>query len=137
MIFIKWEDRYCIGHDVVDSQHQRLFELINRLQQDCSGGVGRDDILQAINSLVDYALEHFADEESLMQKIGFEGLDHHRWRHSSFVTKVTDMALDWGEGEDVRAEDILLFLKEWLLDHVLSEDQQIGAVMRARAQTHQ
>jgi len=89
MIFIQWEDRYCIGHDIVDGQHQRLFDLINRLQQNCSGEVDRDDILQAINSLVDYALEHFADEESLMQKIGFEGLDHHRRRHNSFVWRST------------------------------------------------
>jgi hemerythrin len=81
---------------------------------------------------VDYAIAHFADEEELMQQIDFEGLIQHRWRHHSFVGRVADMALEWGQGRETSLNDILLFLREWLLDHVLVEDMKIRAALQAR-----
>jgi len=135
MIYIKWEDRFRIGHEAVDKQHRRLFEIINDLQQKASSGAGRDAAIQAINSLVDYALEHFADEEELMDQIRFPSLIPHRWQHHSFVGRVADMALEWGEGKETSVEDILLFLKDWLFDHILVEDMQIGVAVKSRRKT--
>ena len=132
MAYFKWEDRYRIGHERVDQQHRRLFKLINELQQHADSGAGPEVAIEAINSLVDYAVAHFADEEELMQEIDFDGLIQHRWRHHSFVGKVADMALEWGQGRETSVDDILNFLKEWLLDHVLTEDMQIGAALKSR-----
>ncbi|MCX6835592.1 MAG: bacteriohemerythrin [candidate division Zixibacteria bacterium] len=135
MVYIDWEDRYRIGHEAIDNQHRRFFELINNLQQQASAGSGRDATILAMNSLANYALEHFADEEELMDQISFPGLIQHRRRHYSFASKVADMALEWGKGNETSIDDILLFLKEWLLGHILTEDMQIGEALKSRQKT--
>lgn len=135
MVYIDWEDRYRIGHETIDNQHRRFFELINNLQQQASAGAGRDATILAMNSLANHALEHFADEEELMDQIDFPGLIQHRWRHHSFATKVADMALEWGKGNETNVDDILLFLKDWLLGHILTEDMQIGAALKSKQKT--
>ena len=84
----------------------------NNLQQKALAGADGETAVQAINSLVDYTIEHFADEEELMNQIGIDGLNRHRWRNHSFVGKVADMALEWGHGNETSVDDILLFLKD-------------------------
>ena len=135
MVYIRWDDRYRIGHEVVDRQHRRLFQLINDLEQKAASGGGREAAIEAINSLVDYAVVHFADEEELMEQIGFDRLIQHRWQHRSFVGKIADLALEWGQGRETSVDDLLLFLKDWLLNHVLAEDMPIGVVLQARQKT--
>jgi hemerythrin len=129
---LQWNDRYLVGHEQVDHQHKHLFELINRLEAKINAGAGQKDSLEVIQALIDYALYHFADEESLMQEINFDGISIHRWRHSEFAGKIADMALEWGRGNQVKAEEIRDFLTDWLLDHILTEDMQIGAAIRRK-----
>ena len=135
MHYINWEDKYSIGHETVDNQHRRLFDFINNLQRQASEGAGREATLLAIDSLANYAIEHFADEEELMDQIGFPELIQHRWRHHSFAGKVADMALEWGKGNKTGVDDILLFVKDWLINHVLTEDMRIGAALRSKQKT--
>jgi hemerythrin len=129
---LQWEDRYSVGHDQVDLQHRHLFELVNKLEARIKAGDDRKATIDTIQSLIDYVLVHFTDEESLMHEIGFENIHTHRWRHSEFAGKIADMALAWGEGREVTAEQIREFLTDWLLDHILTEDMQIGAAVRRR-----
>lgn len=129
-MFLDWDDRYRVGHEQIDRQHQRLFELINDLVRKAGEGADRQDSLKTVNALVDYALEHFADEESLMQRIGYDDIDRHRWRHSEFAGKIADMAVAWGEGHEITAGEICEFLKDWLVNHILIEDLAIGAAVR-------
>lgn len=131
-MFIKWDDQYLIGNDDVDRQHRQLFDLINGLQQRVSAGADRGDAYEALKAMVDFALEHFADEELFMQQIRYDGIDNHRWQHRNFASKVAEMSVAWGEGKEISANQILLFLKDWLLDHILTEDMQIGAAFRRR-----
>jgi hemerythrin-like metal-binding protein len=132
MVFIEWSDQYNVGIEPIDQQHRRLVELINQLQDRVDKGVGRQRCLNTMNALTDYVLEHFADEEKLMSEIGFEELDRHQRAHQVFSAKVADIALMWGQGQTIDCHEILSFLKEWLLDHILVEDQRIGTFVDAR-----
>lgn len=129
---LQWNDRYRVGDDRVDRQHQHLFELINDLDRKIATGTVRQDSLQTIEALVDYVLQHFADEESVMQQINFRDIIRHRWHHSEFAGKIADMALDWGRGKEISAEEIRDFLTDWLLNHILTEDMQIGEAVRGQ-----
>ncbi len=127
---LQWNDRFRVGQEQIDQQHQYLFKLINALDRKIEAGADRQDSLQTIDALVDYALQHFADEESLMQQINFPGITAHRWCHSEFAGKIADMALDWSEGKEITLQEIRDFLTSWLLDHILTEDMKIGEVVR-------
>jgi hemerythrin len=131
-MLLTWNERYRVGHDLIDRQHQRVFELVNDLERLIAIRAERTDLLDTIHALIDHALSHFSDEEALMQQIDFEGLTRHRWLHSEFAGKIADMALKWGEGQEVTAEQLRDILTEWLLDHILTEDMQIGAAVQSK-----
>jgi hemerythrin len=129
---LQWNDRYRVGHEQIDLQHKHLFELISKLEAQIEAGSDRNDTLEVVQSLIDYVLVHFSDEETLMQEINFESISRHRWQHSEFAGKVADMALEWGRGNEVTAEQIRDFLIDWLLDHILTEDMQIATAARRK-----
>ena len=70
-----------------------------------------------------------------MQQIAFGDISQHRWRHSEFAGRIADMAIAWGQGEDVTAEQIREFLTDWLVDHILVDDMEIGAAVRGKKAT--
>ena len=129
---LQWSDRFRVGQEQIDQQHQYLFKLIGALDLKIAAGTSREDSLQTIDALVDYALQHFAEEESLMEKINFSGTTSHRWLHSEFAGKIADMALDWSQGKEITAQEIRDFLTSWLLDHILTEDMKIGEAVRSQ-----
>ncbi len=131
MVFIEWSDQYNIGIDQIDQQHRRLVEFINELQNRVDQGVGRQRCLNTMTALTDYVLEHFEAEEKLMEGIEFAEYERHRRSHQVFAAKVADTALMWGQGEEIDCNQILLFLKDWLLQHILVEDRKIGVAAKA------
>ena len=59
-------EKYKLGVELIDSEHQRLFEIIretNELTNDVLFNDKYDDIKKIISELKDYTIKHFGDEE--------------------------------------------------------------------------
>lgn len=67
-----WDDNFTTGLELVDQQHRRLVELIDRRGDSLIAGTAKDDdALQVIfKQLADYAQYHFSEEERLMLESG-------------------------------------------------------------------
>ncbi len=64
-------EKYKLGVELIDSEHQRLFEIIretNELTNDVLFNDKYDDIKKIISELKDYTIKHFGDEEEYMEK---------------------------------------------------------------------
>ncbi len=88
------------------------------------------EIEKLFGELAAYAQYHFAEEESLMEKIGIDArhLEHHRHEHVSFLQEVTQMH------ESVtpdREKSLLKFLVYWLAYHILGSDQSMAKQIAA------
>ena len=77
-------EKYKLGVELIDSEHQRLFEIIretNELTNDVLFNDKYDDIKKIISELKDYTIKHFGDEEEYMEKIGYSGLEAQKVAH--------------------------------------------------------
>jgi len=63
---IEWTEDLNTGIQVIDSQHHRIVQYINKLY-DIQNTHDRKQVEQVLDELVDYTLSHFAFEESLME----------------------------------------------------------------------
>lgn len=122
-----WNQNYITGLDTVDGQHQSLVDLINRLSQQVSTPKDFDaDTLDAtFNSLAEYAIFHFKEEEQLMQKAGVDArhFEWHQAEHQRFLvdaTEIRELAL---HGDGTSDDSLLKFLVHWLTYHILGLDQ--------------
>ncbi len=125
----QWREEYSIGVEAIDKEHQRLFQIINKLFS------FRDEekdsqwiCLEGIKYFKGHALQHFADEEAYMASIGYEGLERHKSIHRGFqkntLPALEEELLRTGYSTEAM-EHFLGVCAGWLIGHTLTEDQAI------------
>ena len=85
-----------------------------------------------LDKLVEYALVHFAGEESLRKKREFSGLPTHRTQHEMFRQTIASYLEDHEPAEPGVPVSLLLFVQVWLKQHVLKTDKQYSAFLNTR-----
>jgi len=126
MALIKWSPSLSVKIDEMDTQHQSLIEIMNRLHESISAGKGKEGPIVVIGELVDYARKHFSAEEQLMQKFRFPQLGDHKTEHAKFTEEVLAFRRRLQGGQTVSAYEVLQFLRQWLLTHIQESDAKYG-----------
>lgn len=116
-------EKYKLGVELIDSEHQRLFEIIretNELTNDVLFNDKYDDIKKIISELKDYTIKHFGDEEEYMEKIGYSGLEAQKVAHQAFVDRLNEVNLEAVDGDqEGYLRELIEFLLGWLANHIL------------------
>ncbi|MDD3762427.1 MAG: bacteriohemerythrin [Nevskiales bacterium] len=124
MSFVQWSPELDVGDPKMNAQHQRLIDIINRFHDVLQQQAPLPELVAVFTEVVDFAKEHFRDEETLMQAHGYPGLDEHLEIHHRFVARVTELLLQLRSGQRQVAADALNFLTDWLTDHIKGTDRQ-------------
>lgn len=129
---IAWQPGFGVGHDAIDGDHRRLFELFNEFASAVNGNRGDAEIQGVLGELLEYTDYHFDREEGLMREHGYPDYAAHKAMHDSFVRQIHDVnsALDAG-GE--KGAFVLGVLGKWLTGHILGVDKKLGAYLEERA----
>lgn len=125
MPLIRWSSRLSVGVTQFDNEHQKMVEMINDLHQAMRTGKGAAKIGSIVDGLIIYVSTHFASEETLMQRHAFPGLEKHRAEHTALTKQVIQFQKEYHSGKAV-PQSILLFIKGWLMKHILDEDKEYG-----------
>lgn len=129
-VIVAWNDGYSVGMLEIDEQHKALFDTINRLWSVLIGGKGSDgEVLRLIDELERYTVAHFTAEEIFMAQADYPDLAPHKVLHKNFVQRIADERLAVSQGKSLSL-DLLHFLKDWLVDHILVQDQQYAVYCR-------
>ena len=129
---IPWSNEYELGNDFVDSQHKKLFEIVNNIGNSCLEGGDVNTLSKTLDFLLQYTVQHFHDEEALQLKCNFPEYEYHKKLHRDFETIVSEKVLEFkikGSTKDLSdaVNDIVI---EWLVYHILKEDMKIGEYLK-------
>ena len=122
---------YYIGIDMIDEEHKQLFEYADEayeLLHDEYTPDKYDRIDIILEKLRDYTVKHFADEEQYMESINYKKLFTQKIQHHEFIQKLDEFMEhhnDDAEDQDEQIMEILKYLTEWLVNHILYVDGQI------------
>jgi hemerythrin len=133
---LTWSKPFETGIELVDSQHKRLFVLLNTLADSFSAGTPNEAVVaQTLQELLDYAHQHFTEEEALMKThhVDPQHLSIHHMEHNSFSYHLGRLQLHTNADEDVvrTAEKLVRFITSWLVYHVLGIDKVMAAQIYA------
>jgi hemerythrin-like metal-binding protein len=117
-----WSDDLATGLAQMDADHQRLIEMISRLDGIGTGKGSRDDIHTILMALAAYTKDHIAHEEGLMARSGYKDAAAHKAQHAVFVNKVGEFIGAFDGGADITG-DMTMFLYRWLVDHINKTDK--------------
>lgn len=128
----EFTEEYMTGIEIIDKEHQILFEIIDRanhMVKSWKAGDDYDMIMQILKELQEYTATHFADEEEYMKNIGYEGYESQRRAHDAFITRLDEINTDKiDENPKIYLESLIEFLTGWLIHHILNADKKIPKI---------
>jgi hemerythrin len=127
MSLITWSDaKYSVQNSTIDDQHKRLIEMINELNDAMMSRKGFEITNQVLNKTLDYTYYHFQNEADLMAKFSYPEMEQHLAQHQAFKTKVTTLKRQADEGDGSVPRELLIYLRDWLLNHIVHVDKKLG-----------
>lgn len=123
-MFFEWDDDYSVNIREIDNQHKRLVELINELDDAFDSDEKFEVVRDVLKRLRDYIKEHFSYEEGLLVKYGYENIKEHMDQHMKFIVKIRELSVEACNGGNGVFQELLDFLMEWLINHILESDMQ-------------
>lgn len=133
MAFVDWDAAYSVKSEVLDRQHQKMFQIVNHLHEAIFAKRAKAELESVIGDLMEYTRTHFAEEERQMAQHHFPEakLAEHRDAHQQLVRQVEDIANRFRNGDQRMAAEVMCFLVgEWLMKHILSMDKQYAPYMK-------
>jgi hemerythrin len=125
-------DKYRTGIEIIDKEHEKLFEIINKTNKIICSDLLHDkydEITNILAELKNYTITHFHDEEEYMKKVGYDGLEAQQIAHQAFIDKLGNIDLDEvDDNQDEYLRDLINFLLSWLVNHIMKMDKQIPVV---------
>lgn len=125
----EFSDDYLIGIDLIDREHRHLFALVeraNHIVRNWSEEHNYDEITNILKELKEYTEIHFADEESYMRSINYEGYEAQKRAHDAFISRLEELDLKKiEENPKEYLSSLIEFLLGWLINHILQVDKKI------------
>jgi hemerythrin len=124
------KDEYRTGIDMIDKEHEKLFEITNRAYETLVDDFIPDKydyIVDIITELKEYSITHFQHEEEYMASLNYKKLFSHKAMHAEFIEKVEEYDfVNLDENQKDVIFGILEFLNDWLVHHIIENDKLIS-----------
>lgn len=120
---LEWKEEYAMGFEQIDSQHRKIFNIINSLNTALQEQHGTDVIWDTLDELVQYADYHFKYEEELFAEFHYAGTAAHVAEHNAYTEHVSHFIMESKESNTLPYR-VLDFLMEWWTHHITGIDRE-------------
>lgn len=122
-IQLDWDDSLITGDKTVDDQHRILFSRFCELEAAIRGQLDDEIIQSLVRKVLAYTVEHFDDEEALMERAGYPWLHEHCQRHRELGRNALQLCERWELDHEISAEQFTRYLRLWISNHVHTTDK--------------
>ncbi|MBT6614715.1 MAG: bacteriohemerythrin, partial [Deltaproteobacteria bacterium] len=129
--FFVLDDSLLVGYNVIDGDHQKLVDIMNKLNNALVNERGREEITETLNHLTDYTAWHFRHEVRLMQSNEYPDLDKHKREHELLISQLQEIQESFKDDQETPFK-LNALLKSWLIDHIKKVDRELAAFMVSR-----
>lgn len=129
VLHLQWQEAYECGEAVIDGQHRRLFERANLLIDALLGDSA--DVLEALDQLLADVRQHFADEESILARHGYEDLESHQRAHAALLARAGGLRERVARGESSCGPLVEFLARDVVARHMLVADRAFSPLFAA------
>ena len=127
-----WTDELSVGIALIDEQHKVLLGLINELHSAMRARKSDAALSSIVARLKEYTVKHFGQEEEFFDRHGYPNTASHKAMHAKLVQQVLDFESDLKNGRAKVTLDIMRFLKDWLMSHIMGADKNYGPFLNSK-----
>ena len=122
MPIIEWRKDFETGVPDVDHEHRELVGLINALGDQVEARASRQQIQKFLGEVFARIAAHFALEESIMRKHGYDEYEDHKAEHERLLDEIRDIM---DEAEADYSSALSTTVAEWFINHFKSKDARL------------
>lgn len=126
---MKWDGSFAIGIETIDEQHKKIFEHLLAIEN----SVAKRDPWHILRFFVAQLSEqlkfHLAVEEALLEIVGYPQRADHCTAHAGLIEQIAE--LERQLQKQPSGEKLVGFFESWFVRHVLSDDREYAAYVKA------
>jgi len=132
-----WKPHYTTGVKTLDRQHQKIFDLVNRLGELVTAGNPDPDVLDKLFMDMDLHIRtHFTQEERCMARRHCPMAERNKQEHDEFLTFYEQFLSDYRNTRSLKALKTFHRKAEWwLLEHVCFIDIHLRSCVQKTQQS--
>ncbi len=85
---IIWRKGMSVGNDIIDHDHHFMINFINTVELVLQNPEEKEMLLEVLDQLHDYSINHFRREESIQRKIEYPQSLSHKNAHSTLLKEL-------------------------------------------------
>jgi len=120
------------GEASIDAEHDLQMQLLDSLTQSIESGADFAPIKHILEQFIEFSDMHFLSEQLVMRLHGYPAYEPHLQEHTRLMKKVREIRETVFHGERAPSLQLIQELRDWLIDHIASEDVAFGEFMRSR-----
>lgn len=125
MALIEWREEYCTGIRGVDFEHEALIEQINSVYAMIEQNSERDLVIDSLGEIYGSIAAHFALEEQMMQRHGYDCYAEHKADHDRLLDEIREITEEYEETVDLDKAAFQRKLGDWFQLHFKTHDSRL------------
>jgi len=120
---IEWSDAYSIDLRVIDQQHKKWIDIVNKLYSSFKDKREYKELIQIFTEFADYTDYHFSFEEKYMIDFKYPDFKNHKRQHVKLLMEITKLKKSLQEDHNhVIGYSLMKLLRNWVSAHIQQED---------------
>jgi hemerythrin len=133
MAFFEWTENLNVGVESINDQHKKLVRMVNDLHDAIGMGQAGSVLGKILDDLIEYTKTHFAYEEKIFADTGYADAATHKQEHDKLTATVVSVQEKYrGGAGDSLSNEVMDFLKSWLVNHIQGTDMKYGPHLQAK-----
>lgn len=132
MAFVNWSPNLSVGIDFMDADHQQSIVLLTELQELVASDQPRAAVIEKLDELIEFSEQHFRLEERLMKQNNYREFAQHQAIHKKLLQQTADLRERLVTGATDIGPEVMDFLKDWLIRHILESDKHFGGFLEGK-----
>jgi hemerythrin len=114
------------GEHSIDSEHDVQMQLLTSLAESLEKGAELAPIKHILEQFIEFSDMHFLSEQLVMRLHNYPAYEIHLEEHTRLMKKVREIHDAIFCGDKAPTLPLIAELRNWLLDHIASEDVAFG-----------
>jgi len=119
-----------VGESSIDSEHDLQMQLLDSLSQALEKGGDFAAAKHVLEQFIEFSDMHFLSEQLVMRLHNYPAYEIHLEEHTRLMKKVREIKEVVFQGQRAPGLQLIQELREWLIDHIASEDVAFGEFLQ-------
>jgi hemerythrin-like metal-binding protein len=132
LLLCRFSNDFDVLIERMNDDHKKIFDYINTIHSRIKEKTDNKSLLPIFKELAEFTRGHFAREEAAMAQADYIDLGLQQKAHEKLLKSISDMINDLEKENAVDLLEVMTFLRDWLMTHIMVMDRKYGPVLKER-----